>query len=55
MTPSKLTVQGLQKTYGRRTVVSDVSIDVSSGEVVSALGATPIFVDIDEETYNIDD
>lgn len=26
----------------------------SSGEVVSALGATPIFVDIDEETYNVD-
>ncbi|MBR7069301.1 MAG: LPS export ABC transporter ATP-binding protein [Oxalobacter sp.] len=38
MTPSKLTVQGLQKTYGRRTVVSDVSIDVSSGEVVGLLG-----------------
>lgn len=26
----------------------------SSGEVVSALGATPIFVDIDEKTYNVD-
>ena len=38
MTSSKLTVQGLQKTYGRRTVVSDVSIDVSSGEVVGLLG-----------------
>lgn len=25
----------------------------SSGEVVSALGATPIFVDIDEDTYNV--
>lgn len=25
----------------------------SSGEVVSALGATPVFVDIDEDTYNI--
>ena len=38
MTSSKLTVQGLQKTYDRRTVVSDVSIDVSSGEVVGLLG-----------------
>ena len=38
MTPSKLTVQNLQKTYGKRTVVSDVSIDVSSGEVVGLLG-----------------
>ncbi|MBO4789585.1 MAG: LPS export ABC transporter ATP-binding protein [Oxalobacter sp.] len=38
MTISKLTVQGLQKTYGRRTVVSDVSLDVSSGEVVGLLG-----------------
>ncbi len=38
MTISKLIVQGLQKTYGRRTVVSDVSIDVSSGEVVGLLG-----------------
>lgn len=26
----------------------------SSGEVVSAVGATPIFVDVDEDTYNID-
>lgn len=26
----------------------------SSGEVVSAIGATPIFVDVDEHTYNID-
>lgn len=38
MTPSKLTVQGLQKTYGKRAVVSDVSIEVSSGEVVGLLG-----------------
>ena len=26
----------------------------SSGEVVSAVGATPFFVDVDKETYNID-
>lgn len=26
----------------------------SSGEVVSALGATPVFVDVDSRTYNID-
>jgi len=26
----------------------------SSGEVVSAVGATPIFVDVDQRTYNID-
>lgn len=26
----------------------------SSGEVVSAIGATPIFIDVDERTYNID-
>lgn len=38
MTPSKLTVHGLQKTYGKRAVVSDVSIEVSSGEVVGLLG-----------------
>ncbi len=38
MTISKLTVTGLQKTYGKRTVVSNVSINVSSGEVVGLLG-----------------
>ena len=26
----------------------------SSGEVVSAVGATPVFVDVDERTFNID-
>ena len=35
---SHLQVQGLQKHYGARHVVSDVSIDVSSGEVVGLLG-----------------
>jgi len=35
---SHLQVQGLQKHYGARQVVSDVSIDVKSGEVVGLLG-----------------
>ena len=35
---SHLKVQGLQKHYGPRQVVSDVSIDVKSGEVVGLLG-----------------
>ncbi len=35
---SHLRVQGLQKHYGSRQVVSDVSINVSSGEVVGLLG-----------------
>lgn len=35
---SKLVVTGLQKTYGKRTVVTNVSLNVSSGEVVGLLG-----------------
>lgn len=35
---SHLKVTGLQKHYGARQVVSDVSIDVTSGEVVGLLG-----------------
>ncbi len=35
---SHLQVQGLQKHYGSRQVVSNVSIDVKSGEVVGLLG-----------------
>jgi lipopolysaccharide export system ATP-binding protein len=35
---SQLTAQSLKKTYGKRTVVHDVSLDVSSGEVVGLLG-----------------
>ena len=38
MSHSKLIVRHLQKTYGKRTVVSNVSLDVSSGEVVGLLG-----------------
>ncbi len=38
MNNSKLIVRHLQKTYGKRTVVSNVSLDVSSGEVVGLLG-----------------
>ncbi len=35
---STLTVRGLQKSYGARQVVSDVSLQVESGEVVGLLG-----------------
>jgi lipopolysaccharide export system ATP-binding protein len=35
---SKLSVSGLQKTYGSRQVVRDVGLEVSSGEVVGLLG-----------------
>lgn len=36
--PSRLVAQGLQKTYGSRRVVKDVSLDVNKGEVVGLLG-----------------
>ena len=35
---STLTVNGLQKSYGSRMVVRDVSLDVKSGEVIGLLG-----------------
>jgi lipopolysaccharide export system ATP-binding protein len=35
---STLVVRGLQKSYGARQVVRDVSLDVASGEVVGLLG-----------------
>jgi len=38
MTTSTLTVKGLQKSYGVRQVVRDVSLHVASGEVVGLLG-----------------
>ncbi|MFZ6769118.1 LPS export ABC transporter ATP-binding protein [Undibacterium sp. Di26W] len=37
-TPSTLIVKGLQKRYGARQVVRDVSLEVKSGEVVGLLG-----------------
>ena len=37
-TASMLKVRGLQKSYGARQVVHDVSLDVASGEVVGLLG-----------------
>ena len=37
--PNSLAAQHLQKTYGRRRVVDDVTISVSKGEVVGLLGA----------------
>ncbi len=36
--PSRLVAQGLQKSYGSRKVVKDVSLAVKSGEVVGLLG-----------------
>ncbi len=38
MNNSTLAVRGLQKNYGARQVVSDVSLDVASGEIVGLLG-----------------
>jgi lipopolysaccharide export system ATP-binding protein len=38
LTPSRLVAQGLQKSYGSRKVVKDVSLAVQSGEVVGLLG-----------------
>jgi len=37
-TPGSLRATGLRKTYGKRTVVHDVSLSVASGEVVGLLG-----------------
>ena len=37
-TASRLQARHLQKTYGSRTVVKDVSLDVAKGEVVGLLG-----------------
>ncbi len=36
--PGKLSATGLRKSYGGRTVVRDVSVEVASGEVVGLLG-----------------
>lgn len=38
MANSRLNVSGLEKTYGQRRVVHDVSLNVESGEVVGLLG-----------------
>ena len=36
--PPRLQCIGLKKTYGRRTVVNDVSFEVEQGEIVGLLG-----------------
>jgi lipopolysaccharide export system ATP-binding protein len=38
LAPLRLVATGLQKTYGRRQVVKDVSLEVAEGEVVGLLG-----------------
>ena len=38
MTQSVLTVEHLKKTFGKRTVVKDVTLSIKSGEVVGLLG-----------------
>ncbi|MES2935359.1 MAG: LPS export ABC transporter ATP-binding protein [Pseudomonadota bacterium] len=38
MKQSKLVIRGLQKSYGARQVVQDVSLEVSGGEIVGLLG-----------------
>ena len=35
---SSLIAEGLQKTYGKRTVVRDVGLEVKTGEIVGLLG-----------------
>jgi len=35
---SSLVAVGLQKTYGKRTVVHDVGLEVKTGEIVGLLG-----------------
>ena len=38
MTASQLSIQHLKKTFKKRTVVRDVSLEIASGEVVGLLG-----------------
>ena len=38
MTPSQLSIHHLKKTFKKRTVVRDVSLEIASGEVVGLLG-----------------
>ncbi|MDC7705727.1 LPS export ABC transporter ATP-binding protein [Vogesella indigofera] len=38
MIPSQLSIQHLKKTFKKRTVVRDVSLEIASGEVVGLLG-----------------
>ena len=36
--PPLLSVKGLKKTFGKKTVVDDVSFDVFPGEVIAVVG-----------------
>ena len=38
MSQSRLSIQHLKKTFKKRTVVRDVSMDIASGEVIGLLG-----------------
>ena len=39
--PPLLSVKGLKKTFGKKTVVDDVSFDVFPGEVIAVVGGIP--------------
>ena len=47
-------VQDLHFGYGKLPIFSGLSLDIRRGQVVAILGATPVFVDVDEATFNID-
>ncbi len=48
-----LSLRGAELGPGDQIITSDFSFFASAG-VISRLGATPVFVDIDQDTYNID-
>lgn len=38
MLPTLIQAKGLRKTYGQRTVVHDVALDIREGEVLAIIG-----------------